>query len=139
MKKLRIVKRILNQTGADKIIGGFLLFLLVCSAVIWLVEPDIHSWTTALWYCFTLVSTIGFGDVVVVTPLSRILSIVLSIYSVVVLAIFTGVIVNYYTQLVELRKKESIAAVVDKLERLPELSREELAELSAEVRRLQNK
>ena len=114
-------------------------FLLVCALVIWICEPDIHTYREALWYCFTVVSTIGFGDVVVHTAISRILSVVLSLYAVITLAIFTGVIVNYFTQLVELRQKETLAAVLDKLERLPKLSKEELIQLSDQIKRNRQK
>ena len=37
-------------------------------------------------------------------------------------------IVNNFTQLVDLRQKETLAAVLDKLEHLPELSHEELTQ-----------
>jgi len=45
------------------------------------------------------------------------------------------VIVNYYTQLVELRQQESLAVIMDKLERLPELSRQEMEQLSDQIRK----
>ena len=114
--------------------SGFVAFMLLTALVIWVCEPEIKTYQEALWYCFTVVSTIGFGDVVVHTSISRSLSVVLSLYAVVTLAIFTGVIVNYYTQLVELRQQESLAVIMDKLERLPELSRQELEQLSDQIR-----
>ena len=134
MGKLRLIRRILKHTGADKIMSGFVAFMLFSALVIWICEPEINTYREALWYCFTVVSTIGFGDVVVHTAISRGLSVALSLYAVVTLAIFTGVIVNYYMQLVELRQQESIAVIMDKLERLPELSREELEQLSDQIR-----
>ena len=129
-----MIRRILKHTGADKIMWGFVAFMLLTALVIWACEPEINTYREALWYCFTVVSTIGFGDVVVHTSISRSLSVVLSLYAVVTLAIFTGVIVNYYTQLVELRQQESLAVIMDKLERLPELSRQELEQLSDQIR-----
>ena len=134
MRKIRLIRRILKHTGADKIVFGFVGFMLLTALMIWACEPEIHTYREALWYCFTVVSTIGFGDVVVHTAISRGLSVALSLYAVVTLAIFTGVIVNYYMQLVELRQQESIAVIMDKLERLPELSREELERLSDQIR-----
>ena len=50
MKKLKVLGRVLRHTGADKIIAGFIGFLLLCSVVIWICEPDIHTWREALWY-----------------------------------------------------------------------------------------
>ena len=49
-------------------------------------------------------------------------------------AIATGVVVNFYTQMVELQRKETLAMFMDQLERLPELSREELENISRKVR-----
>ena len=135
MRKIRLIRRILKHTGADKIVFGFVGFMLLTALVIWACEPEIHTYREALWYCFTVVSTIGFGDVVVRTPISRGLSVALSIYAIVTLAIFTGVIVNYYTQLVELRQQESLAYIMEKLEHLEELPKQELEELSNQIRR----
>ena len=134
MRKIRLIRRILKHTGADKIVFGFVGFMLLTALVIWACEPEIHTYREALWYCFTVVSTIGFGDVVVRTPISRGLSVALSIYAIVTLAIFTGVIVNYYTQLVELRQQESLAYIMEKLEHLEELPKQELEELSNQIR-----
>lgn len=139
MKKLRVLCRILRQTRADRLLFGFLAAILACSLVIWRVEPDIPTWRGAIWYCFTLVSTVGFGDVVVRRPLSRILSILLSFYSMLVLAIVTGVVVNYYSQLLELRTGESLGAFLDKLEHLEELSPGELHDLSERVKKFRMK
>ena len=135
MRKIRLIRKILRDTGADRILLGFLGFLLLSALVIWLCESGIHTYREALWYCFAVVSTIGFGDVVVHTFVSRVFSVLLSVYAVAAIAIFTAVIVNYFTKLIELRQKESIGAFVDKLERLPELSKAELAELSEQVRK----
>ena len=139
MKKLRILCRILRQTQADRLLFVFLATILACSFVIWQVEPDIPTWRGAVWYCFTLVSTVGFGDVVVRTPVSRILSILLSAYAVLVLAIVTGVVVNYYSQLVELRSRESLSAFLDELEHLEGRSPEELRALSERVKKYRMK
>ena len=115
MKQIRLLKHILRQTGADKIWTGFAAFFLVCAALIWLSEPT------------------------VTTHMARALSILLSIYAVLVIAIVTGVIVNYYNQLAALRQKESLAALMNQLERLPELSREELEQIACQVRDYQGK
>ena len=74
MKKLRILWGILKRTRADHILLGFILFLLADAAVIRLVEPDIHRYGDALWYCYAVISTAGFGDIVTVTLIGKICS-----------------------------------------------------------------
>ena len=134
MKSFRIFKRLLRTTGAHKIWIGFVAFVLVCSAVVWLAEPGIDSFGDGFWYCYAVVTTVGFGDVVATTTVVRVLSILMSIYAVVVIAIITGIVVSLYNQITELKQKDSLAAFLDKAERLPELSREELQEIADKVK-----
>ena len=126
MKRLNILWVILKRTRADRILASFVLFLLAAAAVIQLVEPDINRYGEALWYCYAVISTAGFGDVVAVTFLGKVCSVLLTIYSLFVVAIVTGVVVNFYSQMVEMQSKETLTMFMDKLERLPELSKEEL-------------
>ena len=137
MQKLQILRQILQHTGADRLLTGFLCFTLFSALGIQILEPEIRTYGDALWYCYAVITTIGFGDVVAQHPLARVLSVVLSIYAALVIAIITGVVVNYYNQIVDLRQRDSLANVLDRLERLPELSREELEELAGQVRRRQ--
>ena len=134
MKRIRLFRYILRQTGADKIWTGFAAFFLVCAALIWLSEPTVTTFGDGVWYCYAVVTTIGFGDLTVTTHMARALSILLSIYAVLVIAIVTGVIVNYYNQLAALRQKESLTALIDQLEHLAELSQEELEQIARRVR-----
>lgn len=136
MKKLKVLWMILKRTRADKVLSGFVLFLFAAAAVIQLVEPNINRYGEALWYCYAVVSTAGFGDVVAVTFLGKTCSVLLTIYSIFVLAIVTGVVVNFYSQMVEMQRKETLTMFMDKLERLPELSKEELETISKNIRKL---
>lgn len=136
MKKLKVLWMILKRTRADKVLSGFVLFLFAAAAVIQLVEPNINRYGEALWYCYAVVSTAGFGDVVAVTFLGKTCSVLLTIYSIFVLAIVTGVVVNFYSQMVEMQRRETLTMFMDKLERLPELSKEELETISKNIRKL---
>ena len=136
IRKLNVLAGILKRTRADKILVGFIVFLFAVAAVIELAEPDINRYGDALWYCYAVISTAGFGDVVAVTFIGKICSALLTVYAIFVTAIVTGVVVNFYTQMVEMQRKETIAMFMDQLERLPELSREELESISQKVRKL---
>ena len=139
MRRIHVLRRVMKHTGADKIWAGFLLLFFLCALIIWLREPEIRTYPQAMWYCYAVVTTIGFGDVVAQTLLSRVLSVALSISAALVIALITGVVVNYYNQITELRRKETLSALMDKLERLPELSKEELEDISRRVKDFQNR
>ena len=113
MKRIKVLGSVLKRTRADKIIIGFIVFIFAIAAVIQLVEPDINRYGDALWYCYAVISTAGFGDVVAVTFIGKMCSVLLTIYSLFVVAIATGVVVNFYTQMVELQRKETLAMFMD--------------------------
>lgn len=135
MKQLRILKAVLKKTKADKIILGFVLFLLVCAFIIMLSEPDISRYTDALWYCYAVFSTIGFGDIVATTFVTKVLSVLITVYALFAVAVVTGVVVSFYNDVVETQFKESKEAFLDKLQRLPELSKEELEEIAEKAKK----
>ena len=133
MKRLRILKNVLHYTKADKILWSYIVFVLLDALVIWLAEPTISTYRDSLWYCCATISTAGFGEFVSTVPISRIATVLLMIYSVLVIAVVTGVVVNFYNQLISIKQNDTVASFVHKLERLPEMSKEELQEISNNV------
>ena len=136
LKNFRVLRRIMKETHATKVWYSFLIFFFICAVLIWLREPDIETYGQALWYCYAVVTTIGFGDLTVQSFISKIISVALSIYAAGVIAIMTAVVVNYFNHLVELRRKESLTALIEKLKVLPELPKEDLEDISERVRKL---
>lgn len=135
MKIKRVIK-ILKYTGMFKMLVSFILFYCAASVAIWLIEPSIETIGDGFWYCFVAGTTIGFGDIVAVGHIGRIITVVLSVYAIAVTAMIPGVVVSYYMEFMKIREKESIALFLEKLERLPELSHEELTELADRVKNL---
>lgn len=136
MKKLKILWIILKRTKTDRIILGFILFLFIDAAIIQTVEPSINRYGDALWYCYAVISTAGFGDLIVITFIGKLCSVLLTIYSLFVIAIATGVVVSFYGQMVEMHQKETLTMFMDKLEHLPELSQEELINISEKIKKI---
>ena len=114
---------------------AFLVLFLIASAIVAVVEPGIDGFGNALWFMFQVVTTIGLGDYTCTSMIGRVVVIVLSVYSVFFLALVTGAVVSYCSERMRMRRDESVAHFIDQLEHLPELSTEELAELSEKVKR----
>lgn len=139
MKKTRLLKIVLKRTGAFKLLCSYIVVFVAVSIGIMIVEPNINRLIDSLWYSFSVATTIGFGDITAVTLIGRILSIFLSICSILIIAVVPGIITSYYIESTKLREKESSAKFLDDLERLPELSKEELTALSERVKNLNKK
>ncbi len=135
----KLLIKAFQNAGADKIIGAYLLCFFLMAIPIWLIEPGIHSYADSLWFCFASATSIGFGDCVAVTLIGRLITVVLSIYSIAVIAITTAVITGYFMDLSKLRANESTGQFLYELEHLPELSKEELENLSQRVKDFQKR
>ena len=92
----RALRRIIRKTYTVEIIFGMLLLMVAFSILLTDFEPGMESFGDALWYCFALVTTIGFGDVSAATIGGRILSVILGVYGIIVVSLITSVIVNFY-------------------------------------------
>lgn len=135
MRNSKLMWSILKRTGTVKLTYGYLALLLFISVSITFVEPKINNIGDGLWYCFSVITTIGFGDYIATTLIGRALSVVLSVYSIIMIALIPGVITSYYIESIKVRSNESMEKFLYDLERLPELSKEELEELSEKVKK----
>ena len=93
------LKKIVRKTYAAEILFGIVLLIVAFSLVLPHLEDGVTTFSDALWYCFAIVTTIGFGDFAAVTPLGRILSVILGLYGIVVVALITSIIVNFYGEM----------------------------------------
>ena len=116
MKKLKLLWTILKSVEADKIFLGFIAFMLCIALGIQWIEPNINNYSDALWYCFTVVTTIGFGDMVAVTLTGRILTVILSLYGILIVALIPGIIVSYFMEFRTKNQKETTEIYLEKLE-----------------------
>ena len=77
---------------------GLLMLIIAFSIVLPQFEFGIPTFWDALWYCFAIVTTIGFGDFSAVTIPGRIISVILGVYGIIVVALITSIIVNFYSE-----------------------------------------
>ena len=111
--RLDLLQNIVRRTYAAEILFGLLMLILSSSWILTFTEEGIASYKDALWYCFALVTTIGFGDITAVTDLGRTISVVLGIYGIIVVALITSIIVNFYGEIKKAHPEEEAGAEND--------------------------
>ena len=136
MKGLKLFWTVVKRVHMDKMVYAFLISMLVVAAIIMAAEPEINTYGDALWYTFVACTTIGFGDFAAVTTIGRIVTVYIALNEIVMVAVVPGVVVSYYLEVVHRRENEKLMEVLDKLEHLPELSKEELQAISNEIKEL---
>ena len=127
MINFRMLVDVLRHSGFGPITCVFVLAFLICSAAVWLADPETLTFGE-------VVSTIGFGDVNATGPVARVAAVVLSVLSIFYIALLTGVVVSYCTTALKARQEGTLANFAANLERLDEMTPEELAAFSARVR-----
>ena len=116
-----IFLRIVHKTYAGEILLGLLLLVVAFSLVLMHNEENIHGFGDALWYCFAVITTIGFGDIAAVSMVGRILTVILGLYGIVVVSILTSIIVNFYSEVKGTKDDDdsNAAAIANGAESLP--------------------
>lgn len=134
-QSLAVLANAFKQIGGCGLFAAYGAFLLVCCALFCILEPDTFPvFGNAVWYSFQAITTIGFGDIVAHTTICRAITILIGLSSLVVVALITGTVVNYYNEMMRLRKNDSIMAFDEQMRKLTELSPDELSELEQEYR-----
>ena len=133
-QKRRLFFKAFKTVGADKVMIVYVIWFFIAAIPIWLFEPHINSYGDSLWFCFASATSIGYGDIVAVTVIGRIIAVILTVYSIATIAIFTAVIVGFFNDMAKVRANKSAQKFADDLEHLPELSKEELEDLSRRVK-----
>ncbi len=134
MSKLRILWKVIRHLNFDGVILGFVIWYVISSAVVMVVEPGINSMGDALWYMFVACTSIGFGDLVATTFIGRLMTVITTILEILLVAMFSGVVVSFYLEVVRRNDKENISMFLDRLEHASELSKEELKEIEQKVK-----
>ena len=97
-EKIKLLVDILVKTHTLDVLICLLAFVIAFSFILPMVESSIPTFWDAMWYCFAVITTIGFGDFAATGLIGRILTVILGIYGIVVVAILTSVIVNFYNE-----------------------------------------
>ena len=137
-KNRRLLRQAFKIAGADKILVSYLIFYIIATFLIWFTEPDIKSVYDSLWYCFAVATSVGFGDFTAATHSGRIITVILSVYSIGAIAIFTAVLTSYFLDIAKAKASDSAREFLDDLEHLTELSKDELKALSERVKKFEH-
>jgi Ion channel. len=87
---LASVRRLLSPSAIPSLLLLWLAALMVSGAAYLWLEPSVESFGDGLWLAFTTGATVGYGDLVPTTPLTRVLSVVIVLIGYSILSLVTA-------------------------------------------------
>ena len=139
MRRIRFFWVIIKRCHFDKFLYVFIISFFVCSLIVQLTEPGIKNYGDAMWYLFVSCTTIGFGDIISDTILGRLITVYLTVYEIVLVALLSGVVISHYIEVIHRREQMTASMFLDKLEHLTELDYDELFEIQEKAKALARK
>ena len=139
MENIRLFWFIVKKCHFDKFLIGFVISFFVAALIIQAAEPGIGNYGDALWYTFVSCTSIGFGDFAATTFIGRILTVYITCYEILLVALLSGVIVSHYLEVIHRREDYTATVLLDKLMHLTELTPEELAKIESKAKEFDRK
>jgi voltage-gated potassium channel len=136
MHNVRMLWLIIKKCHFEKFFIGFLISFFIGAAIIRACEPGISTYGEAMWYTFVACTTIGFGDFAAVTPTGRILTVYLTVYEILLVALLSGVIVSHYLEVIHRYEQITATVFLDKMQHLTELDKDELKEMEKKAKEI---
>jgi voltage-gated potassium channel len=88
----RLLRRLQARTPRGLLYSLVLALTILCLGGLgfWLLDPQVHSLSDGLWLAFTTAATVGYGDTVPSTSLSRAFAVVVVLLGLAVLSLVTA-------------------------------------------------
>lgn len=81
-------------------------YIFVCALIVFNAEPDsFENFFAALYWSTVLLTTVGFGDIVPVTTIGRLIAMTSSIFGIAIVALPSGIITAGYMQVINEQKE----------------------------------
>ena len=94
----KVLFKIVIRTYALEVFLGLLTTMVGAAIVFMHYEETIPTFGDGLWYSFAIVTTIGFGDFYAKSLIGRLVSVFLGLYGIIVVAVITSIVVNFYNE-----------------------------------------
>jgi voltage-gated potassium channel len=113
-------RRVYSRKSISWVIPVAVVTTVFLSVWIWRYEAshagtDIHTWNDALWYAMATLMTVGYGDLVPVTPQGRIAGVLLMIVGIGLLSWITATLASVFVETQDEPVDEALYAKLDEL------------------------
>ncbi len=121
-----------KTNGLNRFILIFLLLVIFIPVPMILIEPDIHNYSDALWWGIVTATTVGYGDIIPVTSIGRILASIMMLVGIGFIGMITSTIMSYASRQRKISSSsEKISHITKAIDQVEELNEKEIAVLES--------
>lgn len=122
----------LKTNGLNRFILIFLLLVIFIPVPMVFIEPEIHNYPDALWWAIVTATTVGYGDIIPVTPIGRILASIMMLVGIGFIGMITSTIMSYASgKKKRFSSTDKIAHITKAIDQIEELNEKEIAVLES--------
>ncbi|ECL7895386.1 potassium channel family protein [Listeria innocua] len=117
-----------RSNGLNRFLMIFVLLVIVIPVPMVFIEPEINNYPDALWWAIVTATTVGYGDIVPVTPIGRILASIMMLFGIAFIGMITSTLTNFF------RAKKTATSSTQRASKItqliadtPDLTKEEIA------------
>ena len=139
---LTLLVQVLRENGRNfsAAIGILLMIMLLAATGIYILEREAQpeafgSIPAAMWWAFATLTTVGYGDVVPITPIGRVFGAAITVVSIGIVALPAGLLASSFSERLR-QKSKRYRRLADKAVADGVVDEEEAAELERERREL---
>lgn len=112
----RAVRGLFQRKGLGYIIGLIVFVALGFGVLISIVEPSIGTPWDGIWWAFVTATTVGYGDISPKSASGRIVAVILMLFGMGLLGVFTGLVAAYFVEEDDAGTDAAIARLHDRLD-----------------------
>ncbi|WP_271000505.1 potassium channel family protein [Listeria seeligeri] len=117
-----------RSNGLNRFLMIFILLVIIIPVPMVFIEPEINNYPDALWWAIVTATTVGYGDIIPVTPIGRILATIMMLFGIAFIGMITSTITNFF------RAKKTVSTSTQRTSKItqliaetPDLTKEEIA------------
>ena len=112
----RAVERLSHRGGLGLVVGITVIIALSFGVLISVIEPGIGTPWDGVWWAFVTATTVGYGDISPESFSGRILAVVLMLFGIGLLGLFTGLVAAHFVEEDDVATDAEIARLHDRLD-----------------------
>lgn len=117
-----------RSNGLNRFLMIFILLVILIPVPMVFIEQDIHSYSDALWWAIVTATTVGYGDIIPVTPIGRILAAIMMLFGIAFIGMITSTITNFFrAKKNPTTSTQRTSKITQLIAETPDLTKEEIA------------